>query len=333
LTAAALAVGLLASGWPGEAAAADSGTGPTFGSQAVIDACWTPAELAGSPADRRTLRADPDPHRADPPLRHAPQTVLPPLGKEWREVVRRGGPPPGDKPIALTFDLCERERDRAGYDAAVVNYLRAHATRATFFAGGKWLRSHPTPAMQLIADPLFELGNHSWSHRSLTSLTRDRMEEQIQWAQAEYELLRESLAQSPCARQAGPGEINKIPRAPTLFRFPYGTCSGAALELAARLGLTAVQWDVVTGDPSPAATGRVIADYVARQARPGSIVIMHANGRGRHTAEALPLLVPELSRRGFRFVTVSELLRLGSPETAAECYVSRPGDARRYDRR
>jgi peptidoglycan/xylan/chitin deacetylase (PgdA/CDA1 family) len=45
--------------------------------------------------------------------------------------------PGGEKLVALTFDLCERADDRTGYDRAIVNYLRAHAIAATFFAGGK----------------------------------------------------------------------------------------------------------------------------------------------------------------------------------------------------
>ncbi|MCM2264721.1 MAG: hypothetical protein NDI73_05950 [Desulfuromonadales bacterium] len=58
-------------------------------------------------------------------------------------------------------------------------------------------------------------------------------------------------------------------------------------------------------------------------------MITHANGRGGHTAEALPLFIPKLRAMGYRFVTVSELLAMGEPVTADECYELKPGDNRR----
>jgi peptidoglycan/xylan/chitin deacetylase (PgdA/CDA1 family) len=48
-------------------------------------------------------------------------------------------------------------------------------------------------------------------------------------------------------------------------------------------------------------------------ARNGSIVVMHINGRGWHTAEALPAIISRLRERGFTFVTVSEMLENKSP--------------------
>jgi hypothetical protein len=75
----------------------------------------------------------------------------------------------------------------------------------------------------------------------------------------------------------------------------------------------------------------VIARAVLAEAKPGSIIIAHANGRGLHTAEALPLFVPQLRARGFEFVTVSELLAAGIPEVAPSCYERHPGDNERYD--
>jgi hypothetical protein len=66
-------------------------------------------------------------------------------------------------------------------------------------------------------------------------------------------------------------------------------------------------------------------------ARPGSIVVMHANGRGTHTAEALRTIVPRLRAAGYRFVTVDRLLAAGKPVAATDCYIEREGDTARYD--
>jgi hypothetical protein len=65
--------------------------------------------------------------------------------------------------------------------------------------------------------------------------------------------------------------------------------------------------------------------------KPGSIVLFHANGRGWHTSAAIRAIIPALRAKGYRFVTVSELLDSGKPVYSRTCYDSRPGDTDRYD--
>ena len=108
---------------------------PTFGSKAVLESCWSREALAGSPDSAKVVRPWNDPSRDDPPSRLAPKTMLPPLAAPLRNSIRGVKLPADKKFIALTFDLCERAHARAGYDARVVNYLRAHSIKATFFAG------------------------------------------------------------------------------------------------------------------------------------------------------------------------------------------------------
>jgi hypothetical protein len=71
---------------------------------------------------------------------------------------------------------------------------------------------------------------------------------------------------------------------------------------------------------------------MVRRTRPGSIILAHANGRGHHTAAALPLAIPRLKAMGYTFVTVSELIAAGRPEVVDQCYDSEPGDTDKYDR-
>jgi peptidoglycan-N-acetylglucosamine deacetylase len=73
-----------------------------------------------------------------------------------------------------------------------------------------------------------------------------------------------------------------------------------------------------------------MAKAVLAEVKPGSIIVMHANGRGKHTGEALKTIIPKLRAAGYRFVTVSELLNAGAPQTSAVCYVERAGDTARY---
>ena len=183
-----------------------------------------------------------------------------------------------------------------------------------------------------MADPLFEIGNHAWTHGNLRVLSGQDVEDQIQWTQAQYEILRAELLNRPCATALPPHQKHAVPASLATFRFPFGTCNADSLKRVARAGLYPIQWDVVTGDPAKSQTADLIVKEVLNRVRPGSIVVGHANGRGWHTAEALKKLIPTLRERGYRFVTVSELLQAGEILSADTCYEQRPGDNQRYDR-
>lgn len=305
--------------------------GLTFGSLTILEKCWNENELKGSPNDKEIAKLT----KLDktPPQRKLPIFKERPLFRELQNSIRRVTPRNNKKVIALTFDLCELSNEVTGYDAEIVNYLREHRIKATFFAGGKWLRSHSEKAMQLMADPLFEIGNHTWTHSNLHVLESQQIEEQILWTQAQYELLREELRQKNCVQQLDASEMAKIPLTPMSFRFPYGTCNSKSLQLLAKYGLPAIQWDVVTADPSPNQTAKNITQIILTKAKPGSIIICHANGRGYGTADALPMFVPKLRKMGYTFVTVSELLYQGEVVSVPKCYEQQPGDNTHYDKK
>jgi len=304
---------LLASVIPAEAG---SGRG-------LLDALWTPAELVGQEEDHaRTRTSD------APPARMEPRVPLSPLPYEESGNVRRVIPPKGDKPVALTFDLCELAVRSSGYDDTIIAYLRARDIPATFFAGGKWLRSHRERGLQLMADPLFELGNHAWTHGNFGIMDMRSMREQILWTQAYYEDMREELLAR--ARSRGLDAETLVAPALRLFRLPYGRCSPSALRLLHSLGLRVIQWDVSAenaGDNSLSGVARLVADRV----RPGSILLFHANEVPKGSAALLANVVPILQKRGFRFVKVGDLLALGQAQRFQECFSERPGDNLRYD--
>ncbi|MBT9096170.1 polysaccharide deacetylase family protein [Methylovulum psychrotolerans] len=284
---------------------------------------WPAEVLRGKPGEERiTHLAKPN---VDPPDYLEAPTKLPALAEAWQHSIRRVRLP-ADKPlVALTFDLCEQADDVTGYDRDIVNYLRDQQIPATFFAGGKWMRSHPDKTQQLMADPNFEIGNHGWTHGNLRVLGGQKMRNQITWTQAEYAIQRDNL--NAKAQQAGlAAQMQHIPHQPMTLRFPYGTCNKASLEAVNGLGLAAIQWDVVSGDAAPRIAPTALANGVIRQARSGSIIVFHANGRGHGTAAALPKIVSALQAKGLHFVTVSQLLQAGSVETVQDCYEMRPGD-------
>lgn len=283
-------------------------------------ACFPPAVLAGQPGENIGRRAGAADRVAIPAAEPAFRSARSDANSG---VVRRVKLPAGEKLVALTFDLCEAGGEVAGYDAAVVDMLRAQAAPATFFMGGRWAQSHEQRAMQLLADPLFEVGNHTYDHANLDKADAAKVAQEIGRT--------ETVLQGLRARVAAMCPAAGTPVRSGLFRFPYGACSPESLAAVRAMGETPIQWDVVSGDPSGIGAAPM-AKGVLERVKPGSIIVMHANGRGKHTAEALKTIIPKLKAQGYRFVTVSALLKAGAAQTSDACFVEKPGDTVRYDK-
>jgi peptidoglycan/xylan/chitin deacetylase (PgdA/CDA1 family) len=305
-------------------------TEPARAGDGQLPQCWSQSALGFHQGDQR-IRKHVAAARVAPP-----QGQLAPLkrvGEITPGAIRRVELPPGSKKlVALTFDLCEQRDEISGYQGDIVDFLRAQNVQATFFAGGKWLLTHAERGQQLMSDPLFEVGNHSWEHRNLRVVSEPDLAQEIGAPQLAYRKLRAELALKHCERPGVTGLAEeRAPEAIALFRFPYGACDPASLRAVAARGLTPIQWDVSAGDPWIGTTPSSMVQSVVAHTRPGSILIFHANGRGLHTSEALPQIVAQLRQRGFEFVTVSRLLRAGKPLIESRCYDARPGDTDRYD--
>jgi peptidoglycan/xylan/chitin deacetylase (PgdA/CDA1 family) len=213
--------------------------------------------------------------------------------------------------VALTFDadmtpqkLAELRAGAGGstwYDARIVAELERTRTPATIFLTGLWTRVHAGVAQRLARSPLFELENHSLSHRAfdapcyglapVTSAPEKR---------AEVVRSREIIEETTGVR-------------PRFFRFPGGCHSPADLRRVAAAGEQPLGWDVVSGDagqPNPAAVVRAVVGGV----RPGSIVVMHLVGapNAPATAVAIREIIPALRARGYAFVRLERLLDAGA---------------------
>ena len=302
----------------------------SYGSNALLHGLWSEALLAGTPADHLVTRPwskDPD---LTPPARLEPAHVLPPLPDTLRGVIRRVDPARGERLVALTFDLCERASNVSGYRNEIINHLRSHHIPATFFAGGKWMRSHPEKAMQLMADPLFEMGNHSWTHANMAIVDDAEVRRQVLWTQAQYELLREELARRAAAKGLGK-EMAAVPESLRVFRLPYGRNGARTLDLLADMGLPSIQWDALGEWNDGAGTPAQSVAHAMKSVKPGSIILLHANAVPKNTQLVVPLLVEALAKQGYRFVTVSDLLLAGPVETVQDGYFEKPGDNVQYD--
>jgi peptidoglycan/xylan/chitin deacetylase (PgdA/CDA1 family) len=230
--------------------------------------------------------APPSPSLKDPP----------PLAPVAAVVLLHG--PRDKKLIALTFDACST-RNPSHYDSAVTRVLVDTKTPATLFLGGKWMEEESEQTKSLARIPFFELANHTFLHPHLPAVSDDRIRQELSRTQ--------KVLYSLTGKQ------------PTLFRPPYGEADERVTHIAASMGLRTIQFDLASGDPDSSISKRRLIEYVSSMAKNGSIIVMHINRRGRHTAEALPEIISRLRKRGFTFVTVSELLsELPSPSLIKE---------------
>ena len=190
--------------------------------------------------------------------------------------------------VALTFDLCP-VRNNVGYDAALVEYLKTHNVPATFFISGRWAERHDREMQGLRTVSTFELGTHGDVHAHLPLLTDADQRQEIARAVARVQ--------------------GRFGVAAPLFRPPYGEYNDMTVQIVKTLGLQFILWDVVSGDPDPTLAASDILTRVSRRIRPGSIVVFHANGKGKHTQEVLQALTESvLPRKQLRPMTVSQLL-------------------------
>jgi len=196
--------------------------------------------------------------------------------------------PTRERVIALTFDACEADKVMH-LDQSILDVLKRHSVPFTIFASGRFVRDNADSIAELSKIPEISIENHSWSHpRDLRALKDAAVLAEIDKAGREIE------------RVTG--------RKPTLFRFPGGHANDHVVELAESMGYRVVHWRWAEGDPVRAISADQLIEQTNERTRPGDILIFHINGRGWHTAEALPAIIESLESRGYRFVTLESEL-------------------------
>lgn len=189
------------------------------------------------------------------------------------------------KLVALTFD----DGPTPHYTAGVLQLLDLYQVKATFFVTGADTQRYMTQAKQIVAAG-HQLGNHSWSHQRMVFMSLDEINRELEGTDQQI-------------REAGyQGEI--------LFRPPYGKKLVLLPWYLAKTHRTSITWDIApetfdedSEDPETMAT------EVLEQVKPGSIVLLHLMYKNREASRAaLPLIIKGLKEKGYRMVTLSELL-------------------------
>jgi peptidoglycan/xylan/chitin deacetylase (PgdA/CDA1 family) len=206
--------------------------------------------------------------------------------------------------VALTFDADMTDamlynlasgRVKSYANLKVLDILESRHVPATFFLTGEWAERYPDVAHRIVADPRFEVGNHTYKHEAYTANC-------YQLPRIPPNLMTEDVAHTFRVIEPLGGRQTRY------FRFPGGCYDEAALQALAPLGVTVIQWDVVSGDPFATAAAPIV-HAVLSQVKPGSIVVMHiTEGNAQFTDEALPPILDGLRAKGLEPVTVSDLL-------------------------
>ena len=90
-----------------------------------------------------------------------------------------------------------------------------------------------------------------------------------------------------------------------LFRAPFGEYNDTVIETAYENGLYTIQWDVDSLDWKDLSASEITARVLGK-VKNGSIVLFH--NQGKHTAEAIKRIIPELKKQGYTFVTIGDLI-------------------------
>ena len=184
----------------------------------------------------------------------------------------------GKKMVALTFDDGPN-----GNTSTVLNVLEKYNARATFFVQGKSVRQYAATERRAV-ELGCEIGNHSWNHKNLTTISAGDARRQI-------------------------SETNDVIESvtglrPVLVRPPYGSMNSTVRSVARAEGASLVLWSVDTLDWKTRNANSTF-NAATRGARDGAIILMH--DIHYPTGQAVKRIVPWLIDHGYQLVTVSEL--------------------------
>jgi peptidoglycan/xylan/chitin deacetylase (PgdA/CDA1 family) len=191
--------------------------------------------------------------------------------------------------IAITFD----DGPSAEQTPRLLNMLKERGIKATFFCLGECIANNPEIAQRIVAEG-HEIGNHSWSHPQLSTMNEENVRSQIQRT---HDVIRQTTGVTV-----------------TDFRPPYGAFTQRQQRWAAATwNYNIVLWDVDPLDWKYHIPARVESE-ILKGTTSGSIILVH--DIHKTSVDAMPTTLDNLLKKGFKFVTVAELLKMDKPAPA-----------------
>ncbi len=199
---------------------------------------------------------------------------------------------PTAKPIALTFD----DGPWGKSTTQILSILKKNNVKATFFVVGRQVQQYPQLVKQVIAEG-HAIGNHTWSHQYHRFSPAEASREIDRTTELVYKLTGVKT---------------------TLFRPPGGALNNGLVSYAHQKKYAVIMWSADSLDWRYHNSSTLL-DRVLKDAKSGGIVLMHDGGGNRvKTAQALPQMITQLRKRGYKFVTVPELLEMEDKQLIAK---------------
>ena len=193
------------------------------------------------------------------------------------------------KVFALTFD----DGPDPGYTPSIVKILQAKKAPATFFMVGAMVKYH-APTGKLVVNAGFPIGNHTWTHPMKTKNPARELD-------TTDAVIKEKFGLST-----------------VMFRPPYGLLKNGLAREASKRSKDVILWSSDSADWKHGTGSATIHNNVMRNVSPGGIALMHDGGGNRSaTVAALPGIIDAIRGRGYKLVTVPELLNMGQPDEAS----------------
>jgi len=190
------------------------------------------------------------------------------------------------KVAALTFDISWG----TVMPKKVFAILQRDHVAVTFFVSGPWAKQN-APLVKAMAEAGDQIESHGWAHVNYTGLSNAAVEANIMRAN---QVIQDITGTRP-----------------TFVRPPNGDFSPRTIAAARSVGYTTVTWGTDSLDWMNPGVDVIIRRVVTR-IHPGDIVLLHASDTCRQTDLALPRILADLRAKGYRLVTLSELLRAGT---------------------
>ncbi|NQY75225.1 MAG: polysaccharide deacetylase family protein [Candidatus Margulisbacteria bacterium] len=186
------------------------------------------------------------------------------------------------KQVALTFD----DGPHPQYTEAVLNILKKENIKATFFMLGKQIELFPHIAKRVLDDG-HTVGNHSFAHLDYSLYPKAAIKKDIQKSNR---IFKEYLSIEPI-----------------YFRPPFGRVSTENLSILKSHFKHVIKWSIDTRDWDKETSKKNMVKHIGENVEPGSIIIFHDTHR--YTPQELPIIIQELKNRGYKMVTVSDLIK------------------------
>lgn len=199
-----------------------------------------------------------------------------------------------EKVIALTLDACGGAKGK-GVDSHLLEFLIARQIPATLFINGRWIDANPELFRQLAANPLFEIANHGILHKPASITGRSVYgiagTKNVGEVVDEIELNARKIEALSGVR-------------PKLYRSGTAYYDEIAVQIAHGLGHEVAGYSLLGDAGATFSAAQVKAALL--KAVPGDIALLHMNHPEAGTGAGIMAAVPELERRGFRFVRMSD---------------------------